>query len=105
MSTAPSKSSSSRGASSSGIGKLILPAGAPRALEDANARSIRVEVAGFFMLNASEPFGRDGHGDREWAGLDANGGQCATRLMSEGAQGTGDIGEAEQAGQGDGEVA
>ena len=57
------------------------------------------------MLHAIEPFGREGHRDREWTGLDANGGQSATRLMSEGAQGTGDIGEAEQAGQGDGEVA
>ena len=37
--------------------------------------------------------------------LDADGGQRAARLMGEGAQGAGDIGEAKQAGQGDGEVA
>ena len=101
--TAPSKSSGLRRALT-GIVTVIVPGGAPGALEDANFRSIRAEVAGFSLLHASEPIGRDGRGDREWTGLDADGGQCAARLVSKGAQGTGDIGEAAQASKGDGEV-
>ena len=58
------------------------------------------------MRHTSEPaVGRGGCGDRVQRRLDADGGQCAARLMCKGAQGTGDIGEAEQAGQSDGEVA
>ena len=64
-----------------------------------------VEVARFRALGVSEPLGaraNDGCGGQL---LDADGGQRAARLMGEGAQGAGDIGEAKQAGQGDGEVA
>ena len=62
-------------------------------------------MKGFHLLCASGVLRGNGGGCGEWARLDAESGQGAARLVGEGAQGGGDIGEAEQTDQGDGEVA
>ena len=87
-----------------GNGKVILPGEAPQMLEEVDSRSIRGDVAGFVLRQASDPGGRDGRRDRDWTRLDADGGQCAAWLMGERTQGTGDSGEAEHTSEGDGEV-